>query len=235
MSLTHRGLMLWLEKSPLHHLEDQMPLQDKVKMVAEMLEGIHFIASVEAVSLGAKAGIHPWIVYDIISNAAGNSWIFKNNIPLLLKGEVKHQILNSFAKELEIILDMAKSLTFPLPLLAATHQQLIHGVSHVCYNDDDDPALIKVWEKVYGVKISDAATADAYNPEQLASEFTTDSKTVRRIGFIGLGAMGFGMATHLVKSNFCVVGYDVYEPTLVRFANAGGLVGNSPAEVSKGV
>lgn len=59
------------------------------------------------------------------------------------------------------------------------------------------------------MKISDAATADAYNPEQLASEFTTDSKTVRRIGFIGLGAMGFGMATHLVKSNFCVVGYDV--------------------------
>lgn len=39
-----------------------------------MLEGIHFIASVEALSLGAKAGIHPWIIYDIISNAAGNSW-----------------------------------------------------------------------------------------------------------------------------------------------------------------
>lgn len=46
----------------------------KVKMVSVMLEGIHFIASVEALSLGAKAGIHPWIIYDIISNAAGNSW-----------------------------------------------------------------------------------------------------------------------------------------------------------------
>lgn len=43
-------------------------------MVSMMLEGIHFIASVEALSLGAKAGIHPWIIYDIISNAAGNSW-----------------------------------------------------------------------------------------------------------------------------------------------------------------
>jgi 3-hydroxyisobutyrate dehydrogenase-like beta-hydroxyacid dehydrogenase len=43
-------------------------------MVSVMLEGIHFIASVEALSLGAKAGIHPWIIYDIISNAAGNSW-----------------------------------------------------------------------------------------------------------------------------------------------------------------
>ena len=41
-----------------------------------------------------------------------------------------------------------------------------------------------------------------YNPEQLASEFTTDSKSGRRVGFIGLGAMGFGMATHLLSSKF---------------------------------
>jgi len=33
---------------------------------------------VEALSLGAKIGIHPWIIYDIISNAAGNSWYVFN-------------------------------------------------------------------------------------------------------------------------------------------------------------
>lgn len=53
-----------------------------------------------------------------------------------------------------------------------------------------------------------------YNPEQLASEFTTDSKSGRRVGFIGLGAMGFGMATHLLSSKFCVVGFDVISPNL---------------------
>lgn len=46
----------------------------KSKMIIELLEGIHLIASLEAISLGAQAGIHPWIIYDIISNAAGNSW-----------------------------------------------------------------------------------------------------------------------------------------------------------------
>lgn len=46
----------------------------KTKMVIELLEGIHFVASIEAISLGSQAGIHPWILYDIISNAAGNSW-----------------------------------------------------------------------------------------------------------------------------------------------------------------
>ncbi|XP_047156761.1 L-threonate dehydrogenase-like [Vigna umbellata] len=206
----------------------------KVKMVNVMLEGIHFINAVEALSLGAKIGIHPWIIYDIISNAAGNSWAFKNYLPLLLKGEVNLQILNTFIKELETILNMSKSLTFPLPILAATHLQLIHGASLVD-SGEDVTVLTKVWEKVYGVKILDAANADAYNPEQLASKFTTDSKSVRRIGFIGLGAMGFGMATHLLSSEFCVVGYDVYKPTLKRFTNAGGLIGNSPAEVSKDV
>ncbi|MED6155592.1 hypothetical protein PIB30_006458 [Stylosanthes scabra] len=45
--------------------------------------------------------------------------------------------------------------------------------------------------------------------------------------------MGFGMATHLLSSKFSVNGFDVYKPTLTRFANAGGSIGNSPAEVSK--
>jgi 3-hydroxyisobutyrate dehydrogenase-like beta-hydroxyacid dehydrogenase len=43
-------------------------------MVNELLEGIHLVAALEAISLCTQAGIHPWIVYDIISNAAGNSW-----------------------------------------------------------------------------------------------------------------------------------------------------------------
>jgi 3-hydroxyacyl-CoA dehydrogenase len=35
------------------------------------------------------------------------------------------------------------------------------------------------------------------------------SKAVKRVGFIGLGAMGFGMASHLLKSGFSVTAFDV--------------------------
>lgn len=49
-------------------------LCSKVKMVTELLEAIHLVASIEAICLGVQAKIHPWILYDIISNAAGNSW-----------------------------------------------------------------------------------------------------------------------------------------------------------------
>lgn len=67
----------------------------------------------------------------------------------------------------------------------------------------------QIWEKITGVDIIDATNEKVYNPEEMASQLPTKSKTVKRVGFIGLGAMGFGMATHLVKSNFSVHGYDV--------------------------
>ncbi|KAK6261467.1 hypothetical protein QUC31_007283 [Theobroma cacao] len=217
----------------LYIFEGETGAGSKIKLVTELLEGIHLMAAVEAISLGVHAGIHPWIIYDIISNAAGNSWVFKNYIPQLLRGSVKCHFLNPFILNLGIVLDMAKSLTFPLPLLATAHQQLVLGSSHG--NGDDNTPLVQIWDQVYGVNTADAANTELYSPEQLASQIIAKSKTVNRVGFIGLGAMGFGMATHLVKSNFCVLGYDVYRPTLIRFESAGGLIGTSPADVSKDV
>lgn len=80
----------------------------------------------------------------------------------------------------------------------------------------DDPVTCKtslttwqILEEVYGVNIISAANEEKYIPEQLAEEIAANSDTVSRIGFIGLGAMGFGMATHLLKSNYCVSGFDV--------------------------
>src|SRR5689334_6198605 len=49
------------------------------------------------------------------------------------------------------------------------------------------------------------------------------------VAFIGLGAMGFGMATHLIKQGYAVTGFDVWAPTLERFAAAGGATATTPA------
>ncbi|ESQ34977.1 hypothetical protein EUTSA_v10006567mg [Eutrema salsugineum] len=214
--------------------EGEIGAGSKVKMVNELLEGIHLVAAVEAISLGSQAGVHPWILYDIISNAAGNSWIYKNHIPLLLKGDIEGRFLDVLSQNLGIVEDKAKSLPFPVPLLAVARQQLILGMSQM-QGDNTATSLAKIWEKVLGVGILEAANRELYKPEDLAKEIVTQAKPVNRIGFIGLGAMGFGMAAHLLKSNFSVRGYDVYKPTLVRFESAGGLAANSPADVTKDV
>ena len=58
--------------------------------------------------------------------------------------------------------------------------------------------------------------------------------TKPEVAFIGLGAMGFGMATHLVKQGYSVTGFDVWAPTLERFAAAGGLTATTPASAVAG-
>jgi 3-hydroxyisobutyrate dehydrogenase len=53
------------------------------------------------------------------------------------------------------------------------------------------------------------------------------------IAFAGLGAMGFGMASHLVKLGHNVKGYDVYEPSLAKFREVGGQTASSPRQAAQ--
>lgn len=50
------------------------------------------------------------------------------------------------------------------------------------------------------------------------------------VGFVGLGAMGFGMATNLVKQGYKVKGFDVFAKSVERFAAAGGVPAATLAE-----
>ncbi|KAK8152999.1 NAD binding domain of 6-phosphogluconate dehydrogenase-domain-containing protein [Phyllosticta citrichinensis] len=47
------------------------------------------------------------------------------------------------------------------------------------------------------------------------------------IGFVGLGAMGFGMATNLVNRGYHVKGFDVFPASVERFQAAGGVAASS--------
>ena len=54
------------------------------------------------------------------------------------------------------------------------------------------------------------------------------------IGFVGLGAMGFGMATTLVKEGYPVHGFDVFSASVERFKSAGGIPAASLRESAEG-
>ena len=50
------------------------------------------------------------------------------------------------------------------------------------------------------------------------------------LAFAGLGAMGGGMAKNLVRNGFTVYGYDVYQPLVDSFVEAGGKAAKTPKE-----
>jgi 3-hydroxyisobutyrate dehydrogenase len=58
----------------------------KLKIVAQLMAGVHLAAAVEAMSLGMKVGLEPNKLYEIVSTAAGSSFMFVNRIPQLLSG-----------------------------------------------------------------------------------------------------------------------------------------------------
>jgi L-threonate 2-dehydrogenase len=55
------------------------------------------------------------------------------------------------------------------------------------------------------------------------------------VGFVGLGAMGLGMACTLVKAGFRVKGYDINPASIQTFGAAGGEGVTSVAAAAEGV
>src|SRR5204863_9077086 len=55
-----------------------------------------------------------------------------------------------------------------------------------------------------------------------------------RVAVIGLGSMGFGMATSLKGAGFEVTGCDVSDNAVARFVAEGGAGARTPAEAAKG-
>ena len=47
--------------------------------------------------------------------------------------------------------------------------------------------------------------------------------------------MGYGMASHLLKSGFSVIGYNVYQPAMERLVAEGGQSAFTPREAAMGV
>ena len=59
----------------------------KLKLVIQAMAGVHLVAAAEAMSLGSKVGLEAKTLYEIISTAAGTSWMFVDRALQLLSGK----------------------------------------------------------------------------------------------------------------------------------------------------
>ena len=124
-----------------------------VKMINQLLAGVHIAVSAEAMALAIRAGADPQTVYDIITTSAGNSWMFQNRVPHILAGDdTPHSAVNIFVKDLGIVLDGARTLGFPLPLAAAAHQ-LFLAAAAMGHGGADDAFVIRVWQALTGIDL----------------------------------------------------------------------------------
>ena len=132
----------------LYRLGEQPGQGSKVKMINQLLAGVHIAAAAEAMALGLRAGCDPDALYEVISNSAGSSWMFQNRVPHILAGDYTPlSAVNIFVKDLGIVLDYAKKSVFPLPLSATAHQMFMQA-SAAGHGGEDDSAVVKIFPGV---------------------------------------------------------------------------------------
>jgi putative dehydrogenase len=128
-----------------YRLGDCAGAGSKVKVINQLLAGVHIAAAAEAMALGLREGVDPKALYEVITHSAGNSWMFENRMAHVIAGDYTPlSAVDIFVKDLGLVLDMARASKFPLPLSSTAHQMFMQA-STAGYAKEDDSAVIKIF------------------------------------------------------------------------------------------
>ena len=128
-----------------YKLGDHAGAGSKVKIINQLLAGVHIAAAAAAMALGLREGVNPDALYDVITHSAGNSWMFENRMAHVLAADYTPlSAVDIFVKDLGLVLDMARASKFPLPLSSTAHQMFMQA-STAGFAKEDDSAVIKIF------------------------------------------------------------------------------------------
>jgi len=128
-----------------YRLGDRAGAGSKVKIINQLLAGVHIAVAAEAMALGLREGVDAAALYEVITHSAGNSWMFENRMAHVLAGDYRPlSAVDIFVKDLGLVLDTARASKFPLPLAATAHQMFMQA-STAGFAKEDDSAVIKIF------------------------------------------------------------------------------------------
>lgn len=139
------GPVLDAMAAKVYRLGEQAGAGSKVKVINQLLAGVHIAAAAEAMALGLREGVDPAALYEVITHSAGNSWMFENRMPHVLAADYTPlSAVDIFVKDLGLVLDLARASKFPLPLSSTAHQMFMQA-SSAGHGKEDDSAVIKIF------------------------------------------------------------------------------------------
>ena len=139
------GAALDAMAAKVYRLGDAAGSGSKVKIINQLLAGVHIAVAAEAMALGLRQGVDPAALYEVITHSAGNSWMFENRMAHVLAADYTPlSAVDIFVKDLGLVLDTARASKFPLPLASTAHQMFLQAASSG-YGREDDSAVIKIF------------------------------------------------------------------------------------------
>ena len=126
-------------------LGDQAGPGSAMKVVNQLLAGVHIAAAAEAVTFGLSQGIDAQSCYDVISKCAGTSWMFENRVPHILEDDyAPRSAVDIFVKDLGIVTEAARKQEFEAPLASTALDQFVMA-SGSGFGKEDDAAVAKIY------------------------------------------------------------------------------------------
>ncbi|MDQ3812013.1 MAG: NAD(P)-dependent oxidoreductase [Chloroflexota bacterium] len=124
-----------------------------VKLINQLLVGVHTSAIAEAAVFGARLGADPRVVLDLIGTSFGGSTMMTRNMPRFMARDFSPATpVNLILKDLGLIHDEARNAEVTLLLGALAEQRFLEARARGM-GDEDMAALVKLWEEPARVSV----------------------------------------------------------------------------------
>ena len=135
------------------HLGDIPGTASKMKLVNNLLAGVNLVAAAEAMALAIRIDLDPQMVFDVVKESSGASWVFQDRMARVLNGDYEPRAaLPILTKDLGLALDLAKQRNFPA-LLGTLAHQVFSTSSQSAFGAEDDAAVIKYYQSVAAINL----------------------------------------------------------------------------------
>ncbi|KZO92211.1 6-phosphogluconate dehydrogenase C-terminal domain-like protein [Calocera viscosa TUFC12733] len=166
-----------------------------MKMVHQVLAGLHVTGACEALGLAARLGLDPKETYELVTKDGCESWswMFENRMERALTAEYRPaaSALTILLKDLGIITATGRDTQFPTPLTGIAEQLFLSGVA-LGWGPDDDSSMVRLYypEALATVQASSSSKLSLADREQLVLDLLSAVHLVS-------AAEGIAFAHHL--------------------------------------
>ncbi|HXJ81206.1 MAG TPA: NAD(P)-dependent oxidoreductase [Candidatus Methylomirabilis sp.] len=121
-----------------------------VKLVANLLVGVHSLAAAEALTMARKAGVDLASVLEVLTAGAAGSRMLDVRGPMIVRDEFPPQMkLDLFMKDLHLIQEAARAVGAPIPLTEVS-ERLYAAALRAGHAGEDLSVVVKALEELPG-------------------------------------------------------------------------------------
>ncbi len=123
------------------------------KLANQTIVAVNIAVLAEALTLAAKAGADPAVVFQAIRGGLAGSKIMEAKAPMMLEHNIKPGFkLDLHIKDLKNVQETGHSINLPMPLVAQV-MEMMQSLKVDDLGDADHSALVRFYEKISGVSL----------------------------------------------------------------------------------